>query len=274
MYLVVGLLREAETVTASGLDGNVILSYFSGEFDRPKAFAALSLVFAGYNFPQESRETPVGSLFVASAVEDMAMSASATRIRLQELIDRLSGQMDASIPSSVNEALQSLVSAVDYKDVALLQAAIHETLTALQESIEQAVQRRLGWPRQVKANCRRVIELIKGCPSENWDEAGTHLEARFSGMLKDLTELRDGPVKFLQEHGYPIGNAGQLDSDIGELRELKQGVLGDWPWSNKPLPPVDWEMARKAMADMKKGKPGEPLEDLIRRLGGTPTSGN
>jgi hypothetical protein len=39
------------------------------------------------------------------------------------------------------------------------------------------------------------------------------------------------------------------------------------------LPPVDWDMVARSREAFKRGE-GEPIEDLIRRLGGTPAKEN
>jgi hypothetical protein len=154
-----------------------------------------------------------------------------------------------------------------------VRSSINEALSAFQQSVNEAVQKRLGWPQQARAKCRRIWDRLRECPNENWDEVGAHLESRFDAMLRILADLRDGPVQALQERGYQIESATQLADDIRALEELKHDVLGTWPWSNQELPPIDWNMAREAMADIARGQPGEPIQDLIRRLGGKPGHG-
>ena len=109
---------------------------------------------------------------------------------------------------------------------------------------------------------------MTGCPFENLDEVGRGLESRFDEMLKTLIDLRDGPVKLLQEEGHDVENSVQLNRAIEEVQELKKSVLEDWPWSDQELPPVNRQMVAESRAAIKRGE-GERIEDLIRRLGGS-----
>jgi hypothetical protein len=192
-----------------------------------------------------------------------------TRDPLGEEIERLAGRFDASLPQAFTQAMQSFLTAMDYEDAALMRSHLNAALESLQQVVHDAVQKRLGLPQQVREACRKIRALLNGRVSESWDELGRMLESRFSETLTILTDLRDGPVRLLQEHGHEVENAPQLDRAIGEIQELKHGVLDDWPWSDRELPPVDWEMVEASRAAIKRGE-GERIEDLIRRLGGVP----
>jgi len=190
---------------------------------------------------------------------------------LREEIERLVGRFDAGIPQAFTQAMQSFLTAMDYDDAALMRSHLNAALESLQQVVCEAVQKRIELPHQVREACRKIRDLLKGRVSENWDELGRMLDARFGEALKILTDLRDGPVRLLQEHGHEVENAAQLDRAIEELQELKHGVLDDWPWSDRELPPVDWQMVEASRAGRRRGE-GEPIEDLIRRLGGNPAT--
>jgi tryptophan 2,3-dioxygenase len=193
----------------------------------------------------------------------------ATRTRLQEEIERLVGLLDAGVPQSFTQAMQSFLAAMDYDDYTLMRSHLNAAGEAFQQVVYEALQKRLGWPQQARQACRKIRDLMTGSVCEDWDEVGKALESRFDETLKILTDLRDGSVKLLQKHGHEVENAAQLNQAIEELLELKQGVLGDWPWSDQELPPVDREMAVASRAAFKRGK-GERIEDLIRRMGDGP----
>lgn len=192
-----------------------------------------------------------------------------TRDPLGEEIERLAGRFDASLPQAFTQAMQSFLTAMDYDDAALMRSHLNAALESLQQVVHDAVQKQLGLPQQAGEACRNIRDLLKGRVSESWDELGRMLESRFSETLKILTDLRDGPVRLLQEHGHEVENAAQLDRAIEELQDLKHGALDGWPWSDRELPPVDWEMVEASRAARQRGE-GEPIEDLIRRLGGSP----
>jgi hypothetical protein len=203
----------------------------------------------------------------------MANTAShATRKAMREEIERLVGQLDARFPPALIEAMQSLLTAIDYDDVALMRSQVHASLEGLQQVVHESIQRSLGWPQRARDSWRTILGMLKGLPYENWDEAGKPLVSGLDGLLKNLSDLRDGAVKPLQKHGYEVENAAQLENTIRELQELKEGIVESWPWSDRELPPVDRAMVAESRAAIKRGE-GEPIEDLIRRLGGDPAKG-
>jgi hypothetical protein len=195
----------------------------------------------------------------------MPNTSHATRDKLREEIERLAGLYDAGIPQAFAQAMQSFLTAMDYNDPTLMRSHLNAALEAMRQVVYEAVQKRLGLPQRVKETCRKIRDLMKGCPCEDWDELGQALESRFDETLKVLTDLRDGSVKSLREHGYEVGNAAQLDRAAEELQQLKSGMLDDWPWSDRKLPPVDRQMVAASRAAIKRGE-GEQIEDLIRRL--------
>lgn len=187
---------------------------------------------------------------------------------LREPIERLAGRCDPNIPTSIMNATQSFLTALEYEDVTLMRSSLETALLEMAQVMNEEIQKRLGWPIHSREALRSVWEVIQGHPLENWDELGSNIDARFDDMLKVLVDLRDGPVQLFQHHGYDIESAEQLESDIKELQDLKKGILEEWPWSNRELPPVDQEMLNASLAALKSGEKGECIEDLITRLGG------
>jgi hypothetical protein len=190
--------------------------------------------------------------------------------RLREAIEQLVAQCEASVPRALTEALLGFLRARDYSDITVMRSHLNAALESLQSVTNEAVEKRLGWPTHVREVCRNIRDEMTGCVSENWDDLGKLLESRFDGALRILMELRDGPVKALQEHGYEVRSALRLEGDIRELEELKEEVLFDWPWSDRELPPVNRAMVAASRAALDRGERGERIEDLIRRLVGNP----
>ena len=73
----------------------------------------------------------------------------------------------------------------------------------------------------------------------------------------------------LRKTGYGIDEqlVDRLSREIEQLRSMKESVLRDWPWSTEELPPLNKEMVMKA-----RSQKGEPVQDIIRRLGGGPST--
>jgi hypothetical protein len=193
----------------------------------------------------------------------------AMRAELREQVERLVGRCDPSMPTSIVSAMQSFLTAMEYDDATLMRSSFETAFLDMAKAMNDSIQKRLRWPEQCRGALRRIWEQIKGHPLEDWDDVGATIESRFNELLKVLVDLRDGLVKLLQQHGYGVENAPQLDSDIKELEELRKRTLETWPWSNRELPAVDQEMLNASLAALKRGEKGERIEDLIARLGGT-----
>lgn len=175
---------------------------------------------------------------------------------------------DPDIPKSLPNAMESLLMAMEHDDATLMRSHVE---TALQESIsslDEGIQKRLGWPEKVRSVCQEIWELMKENPFEDFDDVGTKISSCFDEMIRPLSNILEGPAKMLQEHGYHLANVKQLENDIVELRQMKKNFVDSWPWSNRELPPVDVEMLHASMEAIKIGSRGERIEDLIARLGG------
>jgi hypothetical protein len=172
------------------------------------------------------------------------------------------------------QAVQSLLTSLDYPDAVLVRSHVNTFLDASRDFVSDILQSFLGRPKLIREAWKRIWEeSLKGRPFENLDDVGREFESVVNKALIDLIDLRDGPLRTLHAHGYDIVNAAQLESDIADLRKLKADVLEDWPWSDRSLPPVDRQMVQESRAAIARGE-GERIEDLIRRLGGEPTKNN
>jgi hypothetical protein len=191
---------------------------------------------------------------------------------LQEHLEGLDDELDAGIPLAFTQAVKSFLTALDYDDPALMRSHLNDAREALRDVIREVIAQRLEWPRRAREGCQRVKEKIVGCPRESWDDLGKGLASRFDKRLQSLTDLRDGSVRALQERGYEVENAPQLERAIEELRELKERTLANWPWTDKELPPVDRNMVAESRAALARGE-GERIDDLIGRLAGSPARG-
>lgn len=190
------------------------------------------------------------------------------RDRMRTELVKVVGELDADVPAGFTRAVRSFLTALEYDDPALVRSHLHAALEALVGVTDEAVRRRLGWPERIEAPCRALRELAEQAEPGQFDDLGRETAARFDRMIAALTDLRDGPVKLLLDHGYEVGAADQLDRDVRALMRLKEDTLGNWPWSVAALPPLDRQMLAESRAAFQRGEPGEPVEELIGRLGG------
>lgn len=184
---------------------------------------------------------------------------------VREALKRMVDGFDTALPPAFTRAVKSLLAAMDYDDPALIRSHLNEAFESLRDVINEAIEKRLGWPQRAKEDCRRIFEAIEAEPAEHFDELGRALGAFFDKLLKGLTDLRDGPVRLLTEDGYELENAPHLERAIRELTDLKNSTLEDWPWSDREPPPLNRKMVADSMAAIARGE-GERIEDLIKRL--------
>jgi hypothetical protein len=192
----------------------------------------------------------------------------AMRHKWREELERRVDEMDSRQPFV--QAMRSFLAAMEYDDPVLMRSRLNDALEVFKDGTREDIEKRVGWPELARQACRKVKELLKGALCEHFDEIGREIESSLDKMLKSLTGIRDNAVKVLTERGLVVENAVQLDHAIREVEELKSGVLKDWPWSDRELPPVDRKMVAESKAAIKRNE-GERVEDLIRRLGGVPT---
>jgi len=189
---------------------------------------------------------------------------------LRERIDRLA--QNTSIPSSFTNALLSLLAAVEYDDKELMRAAVQNALEECQQVVSEDIQNRLALAAETKEACDKVRRVIENHPAEDWDQLGQAVERAIDATLGALTAIMDGPVKLLKQHNHEVEKEAVLKAGIQELQALKQEVLGDWPWSDRELPPVNWDMVAASRAAFARNE-CESLSALIARLGGSPDQG-
>ena len=192
---------------------------------------------------------------------------SRDRMRLE--LDKLVGDSGSSVPAGFTQAMRSFLLAMEYDDAALMRSHLNAALESLVEVTNEAVRRRLGWPQRIENPCRRLQEAADQGTVGEFDDLGREIATRFDKMISDLTDLRDGSVKLLLDHGYEIEEATKLDEDIKALMRLKEETLGNWPWSHSALPPVDRQMLAESKAAFLRGERGDPVDVLIANLSGS-----
>lgn len=187
----------------------------------------------------------------------------AQKDKLHAELDRLA-HIRAFIPTKFFQSLSSLISAVDFKDTTLVSSNLHTFLEVYRDYIQES----LSSPpltEEFKEALSKTWEVMKSYPlQENYDYVGKKIETSLNNRLEILQSLQEGVV-ILQKTGYAIEKqlVDRLHQEIEQLRKIKDSVMRDWPWSTQELPPLDKEMVAKA-----RSQKGEPIQDIIRRLGG------
>ncbi len=173
---------------------------------------------------------------------------------------------------SLSAAFRSVLAAHDYNDGALIESTMITALEEFRTFFQWTIQRLHEGLERGQEALQDFWKLMTENPRENFDEVRSIIDNGINDAIDQCIKLRDGPVQVLQSRGFVVTNAQQLDSNIEDLQRLKKTILDNWPLSSRPLPPVNREMIATAKARRARGERGEPIEDLIRRFGGEPTT--
>jgi hypothetical protein len=202
------------------------------------------------------------------------MDQRTRRDTLRAELERLVKLDEMRAAPAVHRAIQSLLTALDYRDATLIGSHANTLVEAIRDFMADQVKGVLGRPKLFKEAWRKIWEEhLKGQPFENLDDLGKAFESLINKAQVDLVDLRDGPLRILQDLGFAIDNRDEIDRDIEDLRKLKADVLQDWPWSDRVLPPVNRRMVEESRAAVARGEKGDSIKDLIRRLDDTPANG-
>ncbi len=108
-------------------------------------------------------------------------------------------------------------------------------------------------------------EALENCQPEWYQEIGDSIRVSFQTLQIQSEALRDGLAADLKRHGYNVERSGELIWAIEELRKLKAEMLKDWPWEDRPFPPLNRQLVQESRAAFVRGE-GEFVTDMIRRL--------
>lgn len=188
--------------------------------------------------------------------------------RIWSQLDRIA-RLDRGFSPAFIQAIQAFLTAAGFRDEALMKSHMQSAFELTREAATNDVQERLALAKQFREAWLNIRESMKMNPAESYDEEGKELGARLDELLGRLNILVE-PIQKLRERGYEVELGQQLGVEIEGLQQLKQDIFKSWPWSNQALPPVNRTMVAESRAAIARGE-GEPIKDLIDRLGGITT---
>jgi len=181
----------------------------------------------------------------------------------------LIGEIEGVEPlEEVVKNLNAMLTALDYNDVVLVESRLSSVFEALARVAEDCITRVVGQTARIKGSLPRFWSSVEDCPPELFQQIGETVAACFDSRLQLLAKLRDGVVKSLSQHEYRVDNSENLHREADELRLLKEEILTDWPWQDRPLPEVDRSMVARSRTAIRRGDMGESLENLLNSLRG------
>lgn len=182
------------------------------------------------------------------------------RVALEKLAS-LEWEMSPAFP----QLIHAFLTAMDYNDSPLLESRANSIFEALQGMVNDNIKKVLGSAEYLQRAWQHIVDFLQEHPSENCDELGKQFEAYLQTGIAALNQLRDGPVKSMEDAGYAIADAPALADGIEELHKLTQSICENWPWSDRPLPPVNREMVARSRAELVL-REGESFAEMVRRV--------
>jgi hypothetical protein len=168
------------------------------------------------------------------------------------------GHPDASPP--MIDAMQSMITAFEYKDQSLMESAFHSAMKVLHENLQNRVNRILQIPGAMRKAMAELSKMVAVQPPEKRLELMRDLKndliqnGYFSTNTNELTDKLKQRIKFLGDRGYPIENADQIDQITQEIQKLKQLALESWPSGDRPVPPLDRDMMARSKEAFERGE--------------------
>jgi hypothetical protein len=197
---------------------------------------------------------PTESGEVMARTTDTTTRNSADELRAE--FDRLkaTASFDAEVPVGLAQALDRLLTALEYEDETLRRSAAVDARTALAEMIDEDIDKRLVFSRNLCEGAAQAGSIVGVLPSNEFDEGGRLIESHLNGWLRVLTNLRDGTVRTVVSHGVELTRAGELDDEIARVEAFKAAFIGGWPWSHLPAPTPDPDSAARSRAEAERGE--------------------
>ena len=185
--------------------------------------------------------------------------------------DALNRELEAIAKQGVSpllsDAVQSVLTAIDYEDETLLESSFASLLNCLTEVARDLIGREIS----ASENAKNVIRIywrdsIDLTVSENFDEVKNAIESLIDRRIASMMEIRDKLVARLNKKDHPIANAPQLDEAIVDLRKFRESILKDWPSpESQPFLPVDRKAIAEAREAIARGEKGLRKDQIVWR---------
>jgi len=189
------------------------------------------------------------------------------RGKMESLKRRLEGIVKSTSQltnPTLSLAFRAMLAAISYADKTLMESSFNSLLEALSSTAQEIVQHEIRETDETMNALREFWrENVDGCPCENFDELGDAIGSLIDQRLSRMTRAREELVTPLAETNYGAANAAQLDDSIRSLQQFKQAIFKDWPFTKRPLPPVNRQSIAEARAAIARGAGGLRRSDLI-----------
>jgi len=102
-------------------------------------------------------------------------------------------------------------------------------------------------------------------PCEDLDAVGRTLRDHFDSGYRVVRKVLDFVDDFAATTQHTIEGRDALQRASRSLAQLRDRVMAGWPWSNRPVPPINWDMVEKGREARERGEYAS-TEEILARL--------
>jgi hypothetical protein len=175
------------------------------------------------------------------------------------------------IGPSVWQAVNELLTAIEYEDEVLADSAATALETALHnvlhQYLEKFIARSIGGSARITQMLDEVRAKMRGKCYNNHetDDIGRDLIKRIDHDLQQLKSAQGSAIK-LCSHGFDIDGFEDLQFEIDATQALKEKFSNDWPWSSSRTASLDKEMAARSREAVER-RDCKTIDEIISNLG-------
>jgi hypothetical protein len=93
---------------------------------------------------------------------------------------------------------------------------------------------------------------------------GRSVDGMFLRIGNLLSEILGSAIRFASGAGHQITGLEELERATAVLNSLRASIKENWPWTDKPWPPLNREMQQRSRQQLE--GPGEDVTEILRRL--------
>jgi hypothetical protein len=138
----------------------------------------------------------------------------------------------------LTETIWSLVAALEYRNPALVRSRFNHIVEAIRQDVQKRISGVIGTSEIVAKALAAELEDID---PKSYQSVGKSIKADLEQMINTLEQM-SAIAASLSRLGYDVENKSPLDLEIQAMRAVKAEILSDWPWEDRPLPPIDRKM--------------------------------
>lgn len=183
--------------------------------------------------------------------ETTNQSAGVLPKKLREELENIANSVTGIRPE-FTQAIRDFLTAISYEDKTLVASTRNALLDALRGAVQDSLPAELERSKLIMEAVRSFVrKKVAGFLFEDdVEEPKKAIEVVINERIVSLTGLRDEVVAKLEQMGYPIDNAQDLQDGIRDLRRFLENLFKEWPRVGEPPAPLDKKAIEEARSQI------------------------